>query len=311
MKKKYIILILLMTLFISGCGNKYLTDQDNKRIINESTGQSLRNDILCKPENAETLKIYEEQKENLEIEIKNLPQCKNLKIYDSKNYTGLWANLFVIPLAWSIIKIGNIVSNYGLAIIIVGILIRAILAPLTVKTAKQSQNMNKAQPELDSLEKKYQNKTDSDAMMQKSQEMLAIYKKHNINPVTSCLAAFIQLPLFLGFLQAVNRIPAIFEETLFTLELGKTPMIGLKAGNYYYIILIVLIILTTYLSFRYSMNNSSGSSEQKNQMKFMTNFMLVFISIASFSLPTAIAFYWVSTNAFVFGLNFYIKKRSE
>ncbi|HHX33335.1 MAG TPA: YidC/Oxa1 family membrane protein insertase [Mollicutes bacterium] len=311
-KTKVIILILLFTLFVSGCGNsKYLTDKDNKRIINEATGQSLRTDILCKPENKDTLKIYEEAKEDLDIEIEKLPDCKNIKIYDSDHYTGLWANLFVIPLAWVIIKVGLLVKNYGIAIMLVGILIRVVLTPLTIKTAKQNQNMVKAQPELDRLEKKYEGKDDSDAMMQKSQEMLAIYKKHKINPVTSCLTAFIQLPLFLAFLQAVNRIPAIFEEKLFTLELGKTPLVGLKDGNYFYIILILLIIATTYFSFKYSMNSSSGSTEQKNQMKFMTNFMLVFISIASFSLPTAIAFYWVSTNAFVFVQNYIIRKRSS
>ena len=64
---------------------------------------------------------------------------------------------------------------------LVGILIRVVLTPLTIKTAKQNQNMVKAQPELDRLEKKYEGKDDSDAMMQKSQEMLAIYKKHKIN----------------------------------------------------------------------------------------------------------------------------------
>lgn len=47
--------------------------------------------------------------------------------------------------------------------------------------------------------------------MQKSQEMLVIYKKYKINPMAGCLYAFIQLPLFLAFYEALNRLPLIFE----------------------------------------------------------------------------------------------------
>ena len=120
--------------------------------------------------------------------------------------------------------------------------------------------------------------------------------------------SFIQIPLFLAFLEAINRIPVIFEEYLGAYQLGTTPLVALKNGNYYYIILIALIILTTYLSLSYNMKNSA-SSEQQSQMKYMTVFMIVFISIASFSLPTAIALYWVVTNGFSVIQNFVLSKR--
>ena len=135
-----------------------------------------------------------------------------------------------------------------------------------------------------------------------------LYKKYNVSPFGSCLLSFIQLPLFFGFLEAINRIPAIFEGTLGVYQLGTTPLIGLKAGNYYYIILILLIVLTTYMSFKFSMNNGMGNPEQEKQMKMMSTFMVVFISIASFSLPTAIALYWVVTNGFNVVQNMVIKK---
>ena len=56
---------------------------------------------------------------------------------------------------------------------------------------------------------------------------------------------------------------------------------------------------------------NTGSSEQQQQMQFMTTFMLIFISIASFSLPTAIALYWIITNGFAVVQNFIIKKYIE
>lgn len=306
MKIKKIILIFIACFCLTGC-TKYISDDNNKRIINEETGQSLPSNILCKPTTSELDKIYNKYKDKLEVDLDKLPECENLKYYDSNNYNGLWVQLIVMPLAWLIIKIGNFLGNYGLSVMAVGLLIRIILIPFTRKTIKQSENMKKAQPEMERLEKKYANKNDQESLMMKSQEMLMIYKKYNISPFGSCLISFIQLPLFFGFLEAINRIPAIFEGDLGAYQLGTTPLIGIKMGNYFYIVLILLIILTTYLSFKFSMS-SMGNADQQKQMKMMTGFMLVFISIASFSLPTAIALYWVVTNGFSVVQNLIMKR---
>ena len=306
MKIKKIILIFIACFCLTGC-TKYISDDNNKRIINEETGQSLPSNILCKPTTSELDKIYNKYKDKLEVDLDKLPECENLKYYDSNNYNGLWVQLIVMPLAWLIIKIGNFLGNYGLSVMAVGLLIRIILIPFTRKTIKQSENMKKAQPEMERLEKKYANKNDQESLMMKSQEMLMIYKKYNISPFGSCLISFIQLPLVFGFLEAINRIPAIFEGDLGAYQLGTTPLIGIKSGNYFYIVLILLIILTTYLSFKFSMS-SMGNADQQKQMKMMTGFMLVFISIASFSLPTAIALYWVVTNGFSVVQNLIMKR---
>ena len=69
---------------------------------------------------------------------------------------------------------------------------------------KQSENMKKAQPELARIEKKYANKTDNEAMIAKSQEMMMVYKKYSISPFGSCLLAFIQLPLLLDNLNSLH-----------------------------------------------------------------------------------------------------------
>lgn len=305
--KKLILIIMLALTLTTGC-TKYLSDNDKKRITNEKTGQSLTSNILCKPEEKELTAIYEKYERNMEVKLKDLPSCEKLKIYNKKTYNGLWVQLFVMPIAWLIIKLGLLVKNYGISVMLIGLALRIILLPLSLKTAKQSENMKKAQPELEKLEKKYKDKTDSDSMMQKSQETMLIYKKYDINPVGGCLVSFIQLPLFFAFLEAINRVPAIFEENLWSLQLGTTPLVGIKSGNYLYLVLIGLIILTTFLSFKFSMA-STGSSEQQKQMQFMTTFMLIFISIASFSLPTAIALYWVVTNGFSVIQSLIVKKR--
>lgn len=297
MKKKIVVLFAIVLLTLTGC-TKYLSDDNNKRVVNEKTGQNLTANILCLPEDQTLLDEYKKYENNLSVKLEELPKCENMKIYEKKSYNGLWVGLFVRPLAWCIIKLGKIFGNYGISVMLIGLIIRLIMIPISAKTAKQQENMKNIQPEMEKIEKKYANKTDQESMMKKSQETLALYQKYNINPMSSCLISFIQLPLFFAFLEAINRVPAIFENYFWKFQLGTTPLIGIKDGNYYYVILIVLIIVFTALSFRHSMSSMSSSPEQVKQTKYMLIFMTVFIGIASFQLPSAIALYWVVTNAF-------------
>lgn len=308
MKKKLIVIVAIILVTLTGC-TKTLTDGDKKRVINEKTGQSLTANIICLPEDKELLEKYKEYEKYMEVKLEDLPKCSNMKIYDKKAYNGLWVQLFVRPLAWVILNLGKFVGNYGLSVMIVGLLIRLIMLPLSAKSVKQQENMKKAQPEIAKLEIKYKDKTDQESMMKKSQETLMIYNKYHINPMSSCLVSFIQLPLFFAFLEAINRVPAIFENYFWKFQLGTTPLVGIKDGNYYYIILILAIVLFTVLSFKNSMATMAGSPDQVKQTKFMLIFMTVFIGIASIQLPSAIALYWVVTNAFNVVQMYIFKKR--
>lgn len=305
--KKIGIIVLLTLLFTTGCGNSNYIQDDKKIVTNEETGQSLQNNILCKPTEKELYEIYEKHNDQLKTKLEDLPECRDFTPSKIK-YTGLWESLFVKPLAYIILKLGELVKNYGLSVMLVGLSIRLILMPFSKKSMDQSENMKKAAPEIQKIEKKYANKTDSESMMMKSQETMLVYQKYKINPISGCLIAFIQLPLFFAFLQAINRVPAIFEDNLFGMKLGMTPWIGISKGNYIYIVLIVLIILTTYLSFKNSMKQTGTNSEMERQMQFTLKFMIIMISIASFSLPTAIALYWVVTNGFIVVQNYIFTK---
>lgn len=299
--KKKLLLIVLALLMLSGCTKRF-TIEDKET----ETKKNYVSNILCKPESKDLQKIYVENKKELLIDYDKLPQCKNLKI-NSGGYEGLWTSLFVKPLAWIIVKIGLIVKNNGLAIMIVGLILRAALLPISLKSTNMNENLKKAQKDLDKLEKKYRGKEDRDSMMLKSQEMMMIYKKYDINPLSSCLFAFLQLPIFFAFLEAVYRVPAFFENNFLVFNLGTTPLEGLTSGNYWYIILLALILATTYFSFK-NMNTASGDEMQQKQMKMMSTFMMVFISIASFSLPTSIALYWIVSSGFTVVQNFIVKK---
>lgn len=309
MKKKLkIVGIALLFLLCTGCTEQL---KDGKEVVtNKETGQTLTSNILCKPEDKTLLETYEKYNDQLQVNLDDLPTCKSFTPNKLK-YQSLWETIFVKPLSWIILKLGYLVKNMGISVMVIGLLIRLIMLPLQIKTVKQSENMKKIQPELARIEKKYQDKTDNDSLMMKSQETMMIYKKYNINPVSSCLGAFIQLPVFFAFLEAINRTPAIFEGEFLGMNLGMTPTAGIAGQNYIYIVLIVLIILSTFLSFKNSMKNQNQTPEMEQQMKFMFIFMIVMISFASLSLPTAIALYWIVTNGFAVIQNIIIKKIIE
>lgn len=309
MKKKTKILIIgLLLILCTGCTQ---TLKDGKKVItNEETGQTLTSNILCQPTDEQLYNTYSEYDEKLQVSLNDLPQCSTFKPSNLK-YKSLWESIFIKPLAFIILKLGYLIKNMGLSVMIIGLLIRIIMMPIQIKTVKQSENMKKIQPEMARIEKKYANKTDNDSLMAKSQETMMLYKKYQINPVSGCLMAFIQLPLFFAFLEAINRVPAIFEGTFLTMNLGMTPATGIAHHNYIYIILIILIILTTFLSFKNSMASQDQNSEMAQQMKFMFIFMILMVSFASLSLPTAIALYWIVTNGFAVIQNLIIKKLIE
>ncbi len=301
-KIKVIIIIFLLLISMTGC-TKQLTDNNNKAVKNETTGQTLTKNILCKPTNKETIKIYENNKVNL----KKLPECKDFKVTSGK-YEGLWTSIFVKPLAFVLLKLGMIVKNYGISVILISILIRLIAFPLTKKAALQSEVMKKAQPELNKIQKKYADKKDQDSMMKQNQEIMAIYKKYGINPMAGCLFAFIQLPIFVAFFEAVQRTPVIFEDKFLGLQLGTTPAVGITTATLYsYIILMIIIAVTTFLSFKM---NSMGNMDDPS-MKMMPIMMSGMIIITAVFMPTGLGIYWVTSNMFTIVQNTLLKRRKD
>ena len=145
-------------------------------------------------------------------------------------------------------------------------------------------------------------------MMMKSQEMLAIYKKYNISPMSGCIFALIQIPLFFAFYESMNRLPVIFEGTFLKIfNLGTSPLNAIQNGKWYYLVLVILVAVVTYFSFKLN-KTASMNSDQAKSMKMTTNIMLVFIIFASFSISTSIALYWIFNSGFTIIQNLLVKR---
>ncbi len=301
-RKIKIIILLFLLLIATGC-TKTLTDNNKKPVKNEVTGQTLTANILCKPTNEKTKKIYEENGVN----IKKLPECDKFKVNSGK-YEGLWTSFFVKPLAFILLKLGKLVGNYGVSVILISLLIRLIAFPITKKTAMQSELIKKAQPELNRIQKKYENKKDQESMVKQNQEMMAVYQKYKINPLSGCLFAFLQLPIFIAFFEAVQRTPVIFEDKFLGLQLGTTPSVGITTSVFYaYLILMLLIAGTTFYSFKM---NSTGNMEDPT-MKTMPMMMSIMIVVTAIFMPTGLGIYWVTSNLFTIVQNIIVKRSKE
>lgn len=297
-----LIIVLVLLLITTGCTTT-LTDKNKKPVRNEVTGQNLTKNIICQPTTKETIKLYKENG----VKVDKLPKCENFKITSGK-YEGLWTSLFVKPLAFVLIFFGKNVGNYAVSLIILTLIIRLLAYPVTKKTALQSELIKKAQPELDRLKNKYKNKTDQESMMKQQQEMMMIYKKHNINPLSGCLFSFLQLPLFIAFFEAVQRTPAIFEDKFLTLQLGTTPSVGIFTSYWLaYAIIILLIGGSTYYSLR--MNSTANMTDPT--MKMMPTMMTVMLVLTGIFMPSGLGIYWVTSNIFTIVQNIIVKRSKE
>ncbi len=300
--KLKVLLIVLLLLLSTGC-TKTLTDSDNKPVKNEKTGQTLTKNIICRPTNKSTIELYEKYK----INIDKLPECKDFKISNGK-YEGLWTSFFVKPLAFVLLKLGIMVKNYGISVIIISLIIRFIAFPITKKTAMQSELMKKAQPELNRIQKKYKDKQDQESMLKQNQEIMAVYKKYKISPLSGCLFAMIQLPIFVAFFEAIQRTPVIFEDKFLGLQLGTTPVVGITTTTAIaYILLMLIIAGTTFFSFKM---NTTGNMEDPN-MKMMPYMMSGMIIITALFMPTGLGIYWVTSNLFTIVQNILVKRSKE
>src|SRR5699024_6651306 len=121
--------------------------------------------------------------------------CGQIREPITEEREGIWNSFFVWPLSQVVTYFaGMLGKNYGLAIIVVTVIIRLILLPLNVKQLKSSKAMQKIQPELKALQEKYSSK-DANTQQKLQQETMKLFQKHGVNPLAGCLPVFVQMPI--------------------------------------------------------------------------------------------------------------------
>ena len=110
----------------------------------------------------------------------------------------------MMGLGWILRLCSQLTGNYGVAVIIFTIIIKAVLMPLTLKQQRSMLRMQKVQPLMNDLQKKYGN--DKDKL---NQEMMKLYKKYDVNPASGCLPMLIQLPILMMLYWVVKK-PVVY-----------------------------------------------------------------------------------------------------
>ncbi|MBV7275776.1 membrane protein insertase YidC [Clostridium thailandense] len=180
---------------------------------------------------------------------------------------------------WVAIVTPNKNISYGVAIILMTVIIKLVILPLNIKQVKSSMVMNELQPEIKKLQEKYKNDP------QKSQqEMMKLYKEKGANPLSGCFPMLIQWPILIALYYVFNNLSGINGvEFLWIKDLAKSD-----------IALAILSGATTYFSG--SLMMPSGNSAQAKQSATMNISMSVFMIIFSWKLKSALVLYWVISN---------------
>lgn len=170
--------------------------------------------------------------------------------------------------------------SYGVAIIVLTIAIKALMAPLTLKQIKSMKAMQELQPKMKALQDKYKNDP------QKMQaEVGKLYKEMGVNPLSGCLPLLVQMPFLIAIFYALRSYPynPAHESFLWLQSLGQPDPLY---------VLPVLSALSTYVM------SKQTATDNSSQQKIMTLFMPIFIGYISISFPSGLVIYWVVSNVF-------------
>ena len=209
----------------------------------------------------------------------------------SKDYGKV--HIFASPLFWLLNKLHDYVSNWGWAIVLLTIIVKAVLYPLTNASYRSMAKMRAVAPRLQSLKEKY-----GDDRMALQQAMMKMYKDEKINPLGGCLPMLLQIPVFIGLYWAIFT----------SVELRQAPWIGwitdLSRPDPWFILPIIMAIT---MFIQTSLNPPPTDPLQAKMMKLMP----VIFSVMFFFFPAGLVLYWVVNNILTIAQQWYINKTIE
>jgi YidC/Oxa1 family membrane protein insertase len=212
------------------------------------------------------------------------------------------------PCVWLMNKVYSVIPNYGIAIIILTILIKAILWPLGSKSYKSMSEMKKIQPLMKEIREKYKN--DKKKM---NEEVMSLYRTYKINPLGGCLPMVVQLPVFFALYrmlyQAIELRHAPFflwiddlsaPDRLFRFNVDSIPFMEPPYG-----IPVLTIIMGATMLLQQKMSPPMGDPTQAKMMMFMPLiFTVIFINFSA-----GLVLYWLVNNVLSISQQYYIQKK--
>ena len=202
---------------------------------------------------------------------------------------GMWRWL-CYPLVWVLNFFNNLIPNYGIAIILLTILVRLLFWPLTHKSTVGMKKMQELQPKMKEIQAKFK-----DNPQRLQQETWALYREAKVNPMSSCLPMLIQIPVFIALFNVLrSAVELRYAPFLWIGDLSEPE--GLFASWFPFgglNILPILMAVSTGLQSAFT-----PSAGDKNQQKMMMIFMPLMMLFMFYSFPSALSLYWFLSNLF-------------
>ncbi len=168
-------------------------------------------------------------------------------------------------------------GSYGLAIILLTIIVRIVLFPFTLLQTKSTAKMQQLQPELNALQKKYKSEPE-----RLNRETMDLWKKHKVNPLSGCLLLLVQFPFLIAFFQALDKYAPLKTASFLIWNLGKPDT------TY---VLPVLAAVSTFLQVK--VTTPPGADASQSSMMFVFPILIGWMAMRY---PAALSLYWVVSN---------------
>ncbi len=200
-------------------------------------------------------------------------------------------------------------GDLGVAIIIMTVLVRLLLLPLSIKTARSQKAMAELAPQIETIKEQHKGNTSA-----QSEAVMALYKEKGVSPLSGCLPLLIQLPVLIGVYRVFLNV---FKPGTLDLLYSFVPhpaaishiMLGvldISKGNPY---LAVLAGVAQFFQARLTMTNNPGSGQAAAVSQQMTYMLPVMIIVISWNLPAGLALYWIVTSVWSIGEQLYLRRR--
>lgn len=225
-----------------------------------------------------------------------------------------WVNRFAVIPVFNFLD--NYIANYGIIILILTILIKLVLFPLTYKSYLSTAKMRVLKPEIDEINKKFPKKEDA---MKKQQATMGMYKKVGVNPMGGCIPMLIQMPiLFAMFRFFPSSIELRQKAFLWADDLSSydsilswdfnIPVISNLYGNHISLFTILMAVALIFSS-RLNTGQMNDSNQQMPGMKFMMTYMMPVMMLVFFNRYAAgLSYYYFLSNVITLGQTLFIRR---
>jgi YidC/Oxa1 family membrane protein insertase len=222
-----------------------------------------------------------------------------------------WINQFAIIPIFNFLN--RFISSYGLIILILTLIIKIVLLPLTYRSYLSMAKMRVLKPQIDDINEKFP----KDKAMEKQQALMGLYKKAGVNPMGGCLPLLLQMPILFAMFRffptsiELRQQPFLWATDLSTYDsivswTTNIPILSTFYGNHVSL-WTILMTITTILSIKMN-DQTAASSTQMPGMKTMMYVMPVMFMFILNNFSSALTYYYFLTNIVTFGQNWLFKR---